>query len=73
MMTAPENATQSIVDLAERYSHDLDVFLMWGRRSGQLWVLVTHRATGRTARIDASSSNALDVFNHPFAYAGGAR
>jgi hypothetical protein len=64
---------QPVVDLAERHSRDLDVFLMWGRRSGRLWVLVTHRASGRTARITATSSNALDVFNHPFAYAEGGR
>jgi hypothetical protein len=72
-MTALEDRTQSAVDLPERHSPDLDVFLMWGRRGGRLWELVTHRATGRTARIEASKSNALDVFNHPFAYAGGAR
>ena len=69
----PNNGTQSIVDLAERHSQDLDVFLMWGTRSGRLWVRITHRASGRTARIEASAWNALDVFNHPFAYAGGAQ
>ena len=61
-----------IVDLAERHSNDLDVVLMWARRSGRLWVVVTHRRTGRSARIAASAGNALDVFNHPFAYAGAA-
>jgi hypothetical protein len=25
------------IELAERHSNDLDVVLMWGRRSGQLW------------------------------------
>src|SRR5205809_3701878 len=69
----PKNGTQSIVDLAERHSQDLDVFLMWGTRSGRLWVRVTHRASGTTARIEASAWNALDVFNHPFAYAEGAQ
>ena len=57
-----------IVDLAERRSDDLDVVLFWARRSGQLWVRVTHRRTGRTARIHATTANALDVFHHPFAY-----
>jgi hypothetical protein len=33
-------------------------------------VLVTHRRSGRTARINATATNALDVFHHPFAYAG---
>ena len=67
------NGTPSVVDLAERHSQDLDVFLMWEKRTGRLWVRVTHRSSGRTARIEASASNALDVFNHPFAYASGAR
>ena len=69
----PNSGTSRAVDLAERHSQDLDVFLMWGKRSGRLWVRVTHRVSGRTARIEASAGNALDVFNHPFAYAGGAR
>jgi hypothetical protein len=59
-----------IVELADRHSSDLDVALLWGRRSGRLWVNVTHRRSGRVARIDATSANALDVFNHPFAYSG---
>jgi hypothetical protein len=62
------DATSQIVDLAERHSSDLDVVLLWGRRSGRLWVVVTHRTTGKSARIAASASNALDIFNHPFAY-----
>jgi len=61
------------VDLPERHSPGRDVFLIWGRRGGRLWELVTYRATDRTARVEASKSNALDVFNHPFAYPGGAR
>jgi hypothetical protein len=65
----PLDGAPSVVDIAERHSQDLDVFLMWGKRSGRLWVRVTHRASRRTARIEASASNALDVFNHPFAYA----
>jgi len=67
------NETPSVVDLAERHSQDLDVFLMWEKRTGRLWVRVTYRSSGRTARIEASASNALDVFNHPFAYAQGVR
>jgi len=58
-----------IVDLADRHTSDLDIELMWARRSNRLWVVVKHRASGRTARIDASARNALDVFNHPFGYA----
>jgi len=61
--------TPIVVELADRHSNDLDVALFWGRRSGRFWVSVTHRSSGRTARIDATPANALDVFHHPFAYA----
>jgi hypothetical protein len=57
-----------VVDLADRHTNDLDVQLLWGRRSGRVWVAVTHRPTGRTARIRATRANALDVFHHPFGY-----
>jgi hypothetical protein len=63
------SANTQIIDLAERHSNDLDVVLMWGRESGRLWVNVTHRCSGRVARIDATPVNALDVFNHPLCYA----
>jgi len=43
------SSDQLIVDLADRHSDDLDVVLLWARRSGRLWVTVTHRRTGRTA------------------------
>ena len=62
------DTTPLVVDLADRHNDDLDVVLLWGRRSNRLWVDVTHRTLGRVARIDASSINALDVFHHPFAY-----
>ena len=58
-----------IVDLADRQTSDLEVVLLWSRRSGRVWVNVTHRRSGRTARIAATPANALEVFEHPFAYA----
>jgi hypothetical protein len=59
-----------VVALADRHSNDIDVVLLWARRTGRLWVNVTHRATGRIARIDATPANALNIFHHPFAHAG---
>ena len=58
-----------IVDLADRHTDDADVVLHWSRRSGRVWVTVTYRRSGRTGRIEATPANALDVFEHPFAYA----
>jgi len=57
-----------IVDLADRHGDGLDVVLTWARRSGRFWVTVTHRRSGRTVKIEATPTNALDVFNHPFAH-----
>jgi hypothetical protein len=57
-----------VVELAERHSTDLDVVLFWARGSSRLWVSVTHRRSGQSARIEATPTNALDVFRHPFAY-----
>ena len=62
-----------IVDLADRHPEGLDIVLVWARQTGSLWVTVTHRKSGRTARIDATPSNALEVHRHPFAYAAVAR
>jgi hypothetical protein len=52
---------------ADRHGDGLDVVLMWARHSGRFWVTVTHRRSGRTAKIDATPTNALDVFTYPFA------
>jgi hypothetical protein len=59
----------AVVELADRHSDDLDVVLLWQRGSRQLWVEVTHRRSRRVARLVAPPAAALDVFNHPFAYA----
>jgi hypothetical protein len=64
--------TATLVDFAESHTHDLDVVLLWGRKSGRLWVEVTRRSDGRTAFIQAAPEKALDVFHHPFAYAANA-
>jgi hypothetical protein len=63
------NEGARVVALADRHTNDIDVVLLWARRTGRLWVNVTHRASGRMARIDATPTNALDVFHHPFAHA----
>jgi hypothetical protein len=63
------NDSANVVELADRTSDDFDIALYWARRSGRLWVRVTDRHNGHTARIDATAANALDVFRHPLAYA----
>ncbi len=57
-------------ELARRTDADgIEVSLRWRRADGRLTVVVTDRA-GHTLQLPAKSSNALDVYYHPFAYAG---
>jgi hypothetical protein len=60
-----------IIDLADRHNDGIDVVLLWERRTEHFWVTVTHGRSGRTARIDATPANVLDVFRHPLGYAPG--
>ena len=63
-----DRAGGKVVALADRRSNHLEVVLLWARRTGRLWVVVSDRAKGETMRIDATPANALEVFHHPFAY-----
>ena len=65
------NTTRGVeapVELAARANGELDVLLLWDRRSGRLWVDVLHVRTGRRFAVETDSVNALDAFYHPFAY-----
>jgi len=59
---------RTVAELAARRRDGLEVTLLWSRRSGALWVVVLHVATGERFTIDADPDNALDVYYHPFAY-----
>lgn len=58
-----------MTELAHRRNHDFDVALYWDTRSGELFVVVEDIAAGDRFSIEAPHAWALDVFNHPFAYA----
>jgi hypothetical protein len=58
-----------MTELAHRASNGIDVALLWNRRSGRLVVSVADVRTGESFTLDAPRDRALDVFNHPFAYA----
>jgi hypothetical protein len=60
---------QPICELASRASNGIDVALLWNRRSDELRVCVTDAYTGVYFELAAERDNALDVFNHPYAYA----
>ena len=58
-----------MTDLAQRSSNGLDVTLLWSRRTGRLTVAVSDIRTGDSFTVDAPRDCALEVYNHPFAYA----
>jgi hypothetical protein len=74
---APMQLTQSnsseggihMTELAHRSSNGIDVVLLWSRLTNRLLVAVADDRTGDRFTVDAPREKALDVFNHPFAYA----
>ena len=55
----------------DRRSHDrIDVRLLWRERDNRVLVAVADEKTGERFSVDVrESERALDVFQHPFAYA----
>jgi hypothetical protein len=56
-------------ELAHRSTNGIEVSLLWSRGNDTVSVFVADGRSGNTLRIDARRDNALDVFNHPYAYA----
>ena len=58
-----------MTELAHRRNEDVDVSLLWDREHDRLFVLVEDLRAGERFSLRAARDRALDVFNHPFAYA----
>ena len=58
-----------MTELAHRRNEDVEVSLLWDRKHDQLFVLVEDIRVGDRFSLKATREKALDVFNHPFAYA----
>jgi len=56
-------------ELAHRVSDEVEVMLTWHPVTGELTVSVSDRRTGGYFEVAAAPDNALDVFEHPYAYA----
>ena len=56
-------------ELDHRASNGLEVSLLWSKRTNRLTVAVHDTATGEVLHVPAQAHNALDVFQHPYAYA----
>jgi hypothetical protein len=57
-------------ELAQRSNSGLDIRLLWDPGEDRVSVLVTDAHTGDVFEVEVGpGERALDVFNHPFAYA----
>ena len=69
---APNSITETTPrELDSRTSDGIRVHLLWHARDNQLAVAVQDTKTGEMFEITVGpGQRALDVFNHPYAYAG---
>ena len=58
-------------ELAYRENDGIAVTLLWDSETDRLTVTVRDWRTDEAFELTAQSTNAMDVFHHPFAYAAG--
>jgi hypothetical protein len=59
----------AITELHHRSSDGIEVSLRWSRLTNELTVAVEDSRSGVSFELPAPAEKALDVFEHPFAYA----
>ena len=68
MSSAVDDAKDLAEELDQRVSAGFEISLLWLRRDNNLVVSIEDRKTGESFELPVSSDEALEVFNHPFAY-----
>ena len=63
-----ETLEQEMRELAHRVGDGFEVTLLWAEDGGSLKVVVDDWRTDEHFEIAARADNALEVFNHPYAY-----
>jgi hypothetical protein len=61
--------TQGYRELAYRATDGLEIVLLWNPLTDQLTVSVSDERTGAYFELEAGPDEALEVFQHPYAYA----
>ncbi len=61
--------TTNLKELATRENDGVEVSLYWNPAGNDVFVLVCDEKTGDHFEIEVGNRSALDVFNHPYAYA----
>jgi hypothetical protein len=68
------NQTAELRELDHRVSDGIDVRLLWRPSDDRVLVAVSDAKTGESFAIEVGrDQSAMDVFHHPFAYAGNRR
>lgn len=68
------NQTAALRELDHRVSDGIDVRLLWRPHDDRVLVAVTDSKSSESFTIEVGADQrALDVFHHPFAYAGSRR
>jgi hypothetical protein len=58
-----------IHELDSRSTDGIEVKLLWNERTSRLYVAVANEPQRDAFRIEVGAADALDAFNHPYAYA----
>jgi hypothetical protein len=61
--------SQGYRELAYRATDGLEIVLLWHQSSDGIMVAVSDERTGAYFELDAAPEEALQVFDHPYAYA----
>jgi hypothetical protein len=65
-----EDMTQTtLTELHHRSADGIEVSLLWSRITNALTVAVEDSRSGMSFEVPAPADRALDVFEHPYAYA----
>jgi hypothetical protein len=62
----------TLTELNHRSADGIEVSLLWSRGTNSLTVAVEDSRSGISFEVPAPAERALDVFEHPFAYAAAA-
>jgi hypothetical protein len=68
-MASTDATHQPYRELAHRRDDGVEVVLLWHQISNELTVSVSDQRSGAYFELAAAPDHALDVFNHPYAYA----
>lgn len=56
-------------ELAHRTSDGIDVTLFWSKASDRVTISFFHARSATALEFEVDGADALDAFNHPYAYA----